>query len=63
MSRQNRLPHHPGKLLRRQQRAGVNEFHGYEVLPLAFLLSPNFPGVGTLSPKRMMPFNESWRTC
>jgi hypothetical protein len=46
MSRQNRLPHHPGELLRRQQRAGGNEVHGYEVLHLTFLLSPNFPAGG-----------------
>jgi hypothetical protein len=43
MSRQNRCPIHPEKLLRRQQRTGVNEFHGYEVLHSTFLHSPAFP--------------------
>src|SRR5215210_5259623 len=44
MSRQNRCPIHPKKLLRRQQRTGVNEFHGYKVLHLTLLLSPDLPG-------------------
>src|SRR5829696_5140211 len=44
MPRQNHLPHHPDILLSRQQRTGVNEVHGYEVLHPTLFLSPAFPG-------------------
>src|SRR5918998_6892888 len=47
MSRQDRLPHHPGILLNGQQRTGVNEVHGYEVLHPTILLSPAFPDGAT----------------
>src|SRR5215208_6913379 len=44
MARQNHLPHHPGILLSRQQRTGINKVHGYEVLHPTIFLSPTFPG-------------------
>jgi hypothetical protein len=37
MSRQNPLSHHPDILLNGQQRTGINEVHGYEVLYPTYL--------------------------